>query len=58
MGKFFYENSLGKFYFDDETWDVTLVVDVKGEVVHECRIESRTFIKTLSETIAAISDVI
>ena len=58
LGRLFFENSLGKFYFDEETWEVTILVEHDGINIHEHRCEARTTIRKLAEAIAKISDII
>jgi len=49
---------LGKFYFDKDTWEVTIQAEKDGVVYHEHRCGARTLIQKLAESIAEISMIV
>lgn len=58
LGKEFYKSSLGTFYFDPETYEVTIQVENQGRVYHEHRTEGRTLIGQFAKAIDAIQEVL
>ena len=58
LGKKFYESPLGTFYFDPETYEVTVRFEHKGAVYHEYRLEARTLIGQFARAIDATQEIL
>ena len=54
LGERFHKNSLGTFYYDPETDEVTIRVEHKGEVFHEHRSKAYELMETLVDPIRYI----
>ena len=55
LGKWFFKNSLGDFYYDEETEEVTLAVNLpNGGCVHEWRGSVSRFVDMHTEAIAKV----
>lgn len=54
LGKKFYHSSLGDFYYDEETNEVTVRVQHEGEVYHEWRGKPEKLIYLYTDAIDSV----
>jgi len=58
LGEPFCNNPLGIFFYDEETGEVTVRVEYKGEVFHEHRAKATTLIGQYADAIKSIQYMI
>ena len=56
LGKRFHSSTLGDFYFDPETMEVTVLIEHEGVNIHEWRGKPRNLLEAYSEAMPKIMD--